>query len=288
MQASSFGLYEVLQANGKGHTKFRRIKTLAGTATPDVLELDGYYALHLGSTSTAAGHEELEIRFPKGEHVYLFPRLVDKRWTVATPSAGIDVAPNNGLVHATYRISFNQTLQPVEAYERVQTCIFHKLHNDECSVASLSRDLDDPLNSPPAALSPTATEQEQKMFFAQHVALETAYLLDRDLPLKTIEPFLQADFFHQQISAVRALAASKSSARNARMVSFIKDSSRLPMAQAMVVVMAKEIGDKTLIAELKALAPGASEADSRLPLNIMDPRIGTDFPASVKEALEAL
>src|SRR5262249_45154393 len=104
-QASTFGLYEVLQGDGRD-AKLHKLRTIAGASTPDVIELDGYYGLQLGSFS--AGHDELEIALHKGSHVYLLPKQVGERWQTATPTAGIAIAPPGSPVHTTYRISFHQ------------------------------------------------------------------------------------------------------------------------------------------------------------------------------------
>lgn len=284
--ADSLVLVEVLSVKG-GVAHVRALKQLAGEATPAEFDVAVIDALELTSTNSAS-HDEHEIGLIAGSKAYLLPKHDKQAWTLLTPTAGIDQVQPGDAVAATYRISAHQALQGTADYELVQSCVFRQLHGGQCDVTTLQAQLDKPLRANPAALSEDATQKEQDMFFRQHVALESAYLLKRSLPLKELEPFLQSGFFHTQISAVRALAASQDQGRNARLVEFIKDESRLPVAQAIAVVMAKELGDQALIAEIKTLAPKASDADSHLPIALMDPRIGTAFPPSVKAAIEEL
>lgn len=284
-KADSFGLFEVVSTDGlKAH--LRTLKTLAGQATPSELNLSVDPAMRYTSIFE---DERGEFDFRVGQKVYLLPEHGKQGWMVLTPSAGIAPVRDDGRnVAATYRISVHQTLQSIDDYEKVQRCIFQHLHGGNCDESALRVQLDEPLAQPPGSLSENARPEQQALFFRQHVALESAYLLERDVPLATLEPFLRADFFHTQLSAVRALAASHDPQRNARLLAFIKDPTRLPMAQAMAVLMAKEIGDKKLIAELKSWAPKASTAESSLPIAIMDPRVGTAFPSSVRAAIEEL
>lgn len=281
--ASSFGLYEVIEVKGS-HAKLRTIKTLAGMPTPAEFEIDGDYALVY--TSGNPDHEH-DLAMQAGGKAYLLPKLVGKKWKLPTPSSGIDsLQPNGENVAATYRISFHQTLQPADAYERVQICLFKKLHGGDCDTSKLSADLLDPLKQKPASLSESATEADQTLFFRQHVALESSYLLDEPLPLTTIEPFLQSGFFHQQISAVRALSIARDAERDARIVAFIKDDSRTGVARAMAIFLAYQDKNQVVLTALKGYQPKNPKEETYLPLNIMDPRVGTAFPGTLEDALK--
>lgn len=282
-QADSFGLFELV--DDKRGTALKRIRILAGVTTPDIFVLSGYYQPGYFNSSDHEDHFGLEA----GERAYLMLKQDGARWLLATPTAGVDVLREDAFVAATYRISFNQALQHPDAYERVQACVFRRLHRETCDVALLESDLDTPLHEKAAALSETATAEEQDLFFRQHVALETAYLLNRDLPLALLEPFLKSDFFHTQLSGVRALAANQDPHRDARLLEFIRDDSRTPVARVMAVRMAQESGHAALLDQIRAYGPQASEEESHLPVgSIMDPRIGTAYPSSLKQAIEML
>ncbi len=281
-QADSFGLFELVESDGHG-AKLKHIKTLAGATPPDTFPLSGYYRPGYFDS------DDHELGLGKGERAYLLLKRNGEDWQLATPTAGIDVLRGDGFVAATYRISFHQTLQRPDAYERVETCIFLHLHKETCDVGKLANELDAPLREKAAALSETATVEEQELFFRQHVALEAAYLLGRDLPLNTLEPFLKSDFFHTQISGVRAMASNRDPKRDARLLDFIRDDSRTPVARVMAVLTAQEFGSAALLDDIRAYAPLASEEESSLPIgSIMDPRIGTAYPPSLKQAIESL
>lgn len=282
-QADSFGLFELV--DDKHGTALKRIRVLAGVATPDTFALSGYYQPGYFNS----GDHEDHFGLKEGQRAYLMLKQEGERWLLATPTAGVDLLREDAFVAATYRISFHQTLQRPDAYERVQACVFRSLHRETCDVAILASDLDAPLREKAAVLSETATAEEQDLFFRQHVALETAYLLNRNLSLALLEPFLKSDFFHVQLSGVRALAANQDPNRDARLLEFIRDDSRTPVARVMAVRMAQELGHAALLDQIRAYGPQASEDESHLPIgSIMDPRIGTAYPSSLKQAIEML
>lgn len=279
--SDTFGLFEVVAIDRSG-IELKRLKHLAGVATPETIVLSGYHAPHYVDDGDPLGVEV-------GGRAYFMLKREGERWLAATPTAGVDPLFEDGSVAATYRISFHQALQPADAYERVQTCVFRVAHDESCDLSALAADLDAPLDAPAAALSATATDEEQAMFFRQHVALETAYLLRRDLSLKRLEPFLANGFFHTQIAAVRALSVSRDPGRNARLLAFVRDDTRTPVARVMAVLMAQEIADEALLSDIRAYGPKASEKDASLPIgSIMDPRVGTRYPGSLKDAISAL
>lgn len=285
-KADSFGLYEIKSVSGRKAT-VHTVRMLAGTPTPDVFVIDGYYDLKL--TSSSGGHDdELGIGLEPGTRAYLWPKHTAKGWQLPTPMAGISAEMPPQQVAATYRASFHQAVQSAAAFERVQTCIFKKLHGGACDVAPLAEDLAAPLKLAPASLSERSSEADQKLFFRQHVALESAYLLKRPLPLATIEPFLKNDFFHQQISAVRALSVSNDPGRDERIVRFVKDDTRIGCARAMAIMLAIEQRNEAVMAKLRSYKPVDPETETILPINIMDPRIGTTFPDTLGKALAEL
>lgn len=284
-QADTLGLYEVVQVDAKKLT-LRRIRTLAGEQTPDQLVVDGLYRLPHHEDTAGHGLDESMAFVEAGEQSYLLLKRVDGHWQLPTPSSGFATLIAEGRVAATYRASFHQAVQDADDYERVQACLFRALHDGECDVATLAAELDAPLAETPGGLN--GTEADAERFFRQHVALESAALLKRSLPLSTLEPFLQDAGYHTQLSAVRALVVNAEPGRNARLLAFIQDPERDVSARAMGVQLAAGLGDAALIAALKAYGPEAPEDEAALAMDIMDPRIGTRFPASVKAAIEAL
>ncbi|WP_257388387.1 hypothetical protein [Tahibacter caeni] len=276
--ADSLGLFEVLERGG-GRATVRTIKTLAGTPTPRQFTVDSAFS----AAARGRHDEELGLALRKGSRVYLWLDGDAKQWQLPTPTAGIAGVMPDGNVAATYRISPHQAVQAADAYERVQTCVFRHLHGEGCDTAALAADLDAPLQEDAAALSETATPAEQARFFRQHVALESAFLLQRPVPLARLEPFLRRDFFHTQISAVRALAVSDEAGRDARWIAFIKDDARDPAARAMALFLARERKAEAVLGGIEGYAPADPKAECAL-VPIMDPRIGTRFPGTLGAA----
>jgi hypothetical protein len=282
-QADTLGLYEVTAIDAD-RIELRRLKTLAGAQTPDRVQVDGLYLLPDAHRHHNHGQDERLAWLQKGERAYLLLKRVGKGWQLPTPSAGSAGFMEDGRVAATYRASFHQAIQAADAYERVQSCLFLALHDGECDVAALSQDLDKPLREEPAGLGGEGTER----FFRQHVALESAALLGRSIPLATLEPFLMLDDYHVQLSAVRALAANTEPGRNARLLEFVQDDSRQIAARVMAVRMAADLEDTELHSALKAYGPKAPQDEAGLAMSIMDPRVGTRFPPTLKAAISEL
>lgn len=282
-QADTLGLYEVAAIDAD-RIELRRIKTLAGVQTPDRVQVDGLYLMPDAHRHHDHGQDERLAWLQKGERAYLLLKRVGKSWQLPTPSAGSAGFMEDGRVAATYRASFHQAIQAADAYERVQSCLFLVLHDGECNVAALSQDLDAPLREEPAGLGGEGTER----FFRQHVALESAALLGRSIPLATLEPFLMLDDYHVQLSAVRALAVNAEPGRNARLLEFVQDDSREMAARVMAVRIVADLADPELLSALRAYAPKAPQDKAGLAMSIMDPRVGTRFPPTLKDAISEL
>jgi hypothetical protein len=289
--SDTLGLFEIVALDHEA-ARLKTIRTLAGEGTPAEIEVDAHAYWRLQFTSlfrdeSGKIHDEFAPDLPEGHRAYLLLKRHGRRWQLATPTAGVAGILDDGTVAATYRISVEKTIQDAKAYEHVQACLFRASHGDRCPRDSLATYLVDPLSEPAAGLGPEATPGEVQRFFRQHVALESAYLLDASLPLALLEPFLAHAFFHTQVSAVRALKASHDPGRDDRLVTFIADPSREANARVTAVLMAKEIANSALTSRIKALKV-VDENEAGLPMGIMDPRIGTSFPDSVQNAIESL
>jgi hypothetical protein len=137
-------------------------------------------------------------------------------------------------------------------------------------------------------MSANASPEQVDQFYKHHIALETAYLTGYVIDRETLSKFLKDSVAHTQISAVRALRAADSKERNAMLMSFMTDDSRNILARVVAVQMIREAGAKELKDQIVAYVPKASSTEVGLGIQIMDPRIGTRFPDSLKAALEEL
>jgi hypothetical protein len=290
-KSDAFGLYEVVSTSPT-KVVFKEVRHLAGIQTGPNVELTGYYSREVMSSSIVNGvrTDESSLRFKgPGTRYYLFLKKASSgtTWTMASPTSGFaEVQPGDKVV-STFRISVHQALVDSGIYELSQTCIFRKLHGQECS-PDVSSFIQTQLAGAPAAMSNNASAEQADLFFKQHAALETAYLTGHAIDRETLSKFLKDSVFHTQISAVRALRALDPKERNAMLMSFVTDDSRNILARVVAVQMIRETGARELKDQLVAYAPKAPSTEVGLGIAIMDPRIGTRFPSSLKSALEEL
>jgi hypothetical protein len=290
-KAEAFGLYEVVSSS-PGKVVLKAIRHLAGAQTGPDAVIDGFYARELMSSSSVNGRadDESTLRLrDAGTRYYLFLKKASSgsTWRIASPTSGFAEVRPDGKVVATFRISIHQALVDSATYELTQTCIYRKLHGEECS-ADVYKYIQTELSAEPAAMAADASAEQADRFFKQHAALETAYLTGYAVDRDTLSKFLKDSVFHTQISAVRALRASDSRERNATLMAFVADDSRNLLARVVAVQMMRESGARELKDQITAYIPKASSAEVGLGMNIMDPRIGTTFPESLKGALQEL
>lgn len=273
--ATALGLYEVLSSDARSVT-LKRIKQLAGEDTGDKVKVDSFYALALTSLSG----DGPELRFRPGLRAYFYLKRTAGAWAIATPSAGWAPVQSNGMVAATYRFSAHQALVEAPLYELTQRCVFIAVHKQGKCDTQVSDFISAELAKPPEALD----GENVNGFFRQHVALETAYILNYPLGAKTIEPFLSKPDMHVQISAVRALAASQLPGKAERLMRFVEDDRADMTARIMATLMLREIGAHAMKQRLLEYSKKAPKLESGLGIAIMDPRIGTAYPQTIAEA----
>lgn len=280
--SETFGLYEV-EGNSGSALKLKLVKNLAGEKTQKRIEVSKYYLFEWASQASEAGDHPFQYK--KGQKIYAFLKREGKRYSVATPTAGIDDLMKDGSVAATYRHSLHRAKASAKDYEILQTCIFNHLHSLKCSSEAIDI-VNSALKEPVGILSETASTEEADRFFRQHGALEASYLISLNHPIETIQPFLDSEFFHVQTSAVRALWASDIADRESRLVSFAKSSKKDGMARVMAIILLKDSHSRITVKALQEFVENAPEDEVYLGGGIMDPRIGTWYPGSVKAAVE--
>lgn len=264
----------------------RVLGVLAGESLPERVRIASPAKMPLTS---ASGHREaLTPWIALGRRHFVLLARDGKVWRLQSPSAGADDVMPGGQVAATYRISFTKAAQSESEYRRLQPCVFNVVKGRPCDVEALSDLLVTPLQEPASGLGPDVSADEGPRFFKQHAALESSYLLRQPLTLERVEPFLGHGFFHTQISAVRALAVINDVRATERLERFVRDGSRTGVARSMAVVMLAERGEVETIKRLQSEVDDVADidAESELPIqSIMDPRIGTWFPGTVRDAI---
>ena len=261
------------------------LASLAGEKTAEKVVVDGFYALDLRSMT--AGHGP-ELRFKAGFEGYFFLKKAKDRdaHLLATPTAGYAAIGRDGVV-ATYRHSCHMALVETSFYEKTQVAIFEHLHGRPHDKDVIRKLFDDLLKQPPQELVGGDAEK-MAAFFRQHVALECFYHFGEEKDYPRLEPFLKAASQHVQISAVRALSRIDTRESRARLLEFLKAPGRDAFAKAMAVWGLRRLAAREAAPEMEKYMADGPEEKCGFALNIMDPRIGTKFPPSVKDALREL
>lgn len=260
--------------------KIEIIKSFDDNPLSGIITLDGFFLLDLCSMSGGHGPE---FSFEEGEEGYFFMKKgKNGNYQIPTPSSGFDRI-KDGKVYATYRHTYHQALVPIEDYELTYKEIWSKYHSDTFESARIIEYMEENLTKAPAGFE----EDEIDLFFKQHVALETAYLLEIELDIETLKKFANSDNFHSQVSALRAFNLLKSEAATTCLLEYIQDEENDNFTKVIAIWSLWKIGDKDIHDQLSELKSELSEEDSGFGGNIMDPRVCTHFP-SPKDAIVEL
>ncbi len=281
-ESDSFGLYTIVKNSGDS-LKLKLVKNISGEKTSSEITVSSFYDFKIASSSS--GHKEPIFFYKPGQKVYFFLKKSGNEFQVASPTAGNDEILENGNVAASFRISMHKTEIDTKTYEAAQSCFFLYLHNENCTIDVVNEIIEKPLKERVGELSQQATQEDADLFFRQHVALESSYIINQQNSYESLKPFLNSKFFHVQISAVRALSVINSEAKNHQLIEFITKSEASDIAKIMAIVMLNEVNFQGGIEELKNYLPFASKEDVSLVSNIMDPRVSTNYPESVQAAI---
>ena len=282
-RAESFVKVRITEAT-PGSCKAELLKSLGGATVPKEFELSGYSLLTV--TSSSGDTDELRLPFRQNEIYYLLLVKNPKsdRYQIPTPTAGW-ARLKDGTVTATYRHSYHQALVPEDVYEPTMQAIFNGLHGQPYDREFVTKFVRAQLSGPVADLA--QDETINKKFFLQHVALETFYFLKQGAELSQLLPFLESKTIHAQISACRAVSAIDSAAARETLMKFIEGKG-FGFAKVMCVWGLKRLNAKEMTQRLKSFVSDGEDNKTGFGGNIMDPRVGTYFPGSVKGAIQQL
>jgi hypothetical protein len=192
---------------------------------------------------------------------------------------------NQGNVAATYRHSYHKALVPEDIYEQTMQAIFNGIKGRPYNVEATVAFVRSQLSMSVASLG--NDEGMNKRFFLQHVALEVFYFLGKGAELAQLIPFVQSDSYHVQISACRAVSAVDSPASREVLMKFIEGKGD-GFAKVMCVWGLKRLNAREMIPRLRTFLKSGEEQETGFGGDIMDPRVGTYFPDSVKASIRAL
>lgn len=284
--ARSFVRGEVLSCDAREGLEIRVSKQLAGEKLAETLRVNGFSLLHL--TSASAGHGP-EFRFDKGAEYYFFlsPNRKKEGYTIPTPTTGFAYVSPRG-VHATYTHSYYQALVDEDLYEATMTAIFQISHGEKADVKAMMEIVDEKLKKAPKGVPGRGAKPEDvTCFFEQHVALEVFAWFGTEDRVALLEPFLSFDDRFVQISAVRALGHLDTMDARERMMAFLEGENH-GFARVLATWALHKYDAREFLARLKRFYPSAPTGETGFGGNIMDPRVGTRFPGSVKIAVAEL
>lgn len=236
-----------------------------------VITIDNFFLLDLCSMSGGHGPE---FRFEVGIEGYFFLKEgKNGNYQIPTPTSGFDLL-DEGNVHATYRHSYHKALLPVEIYELTYTEIWNKYHSDSFDSKKVESYINEQLKLAPAGFN----EDEINVFFKQHAALETAYLLGIEIDFEVLIKFSEFDNFHSRISAIRAMYNVENEKAIKYLLEYIIDKEKEEFSQVIAIWTLWKMEDSKVQKRLKAMVKNLSEEETGFGGNIMDPRVCTHFP----------
>jgi hypothetical protein len=275
-------------SSGERRFSARRLKQLAGVDIPEKFEVVGFSMLEIKSTSGESG--ETALRFNPELDYYLFLKRADKpgEFHIATPTSGWAKILSDGNVNTTYRHSYHQALVPSDIYEPTMTAIFKTLHHQTADTNFVGRYIRDRLSRKPALISKSdGKDDTANEFFAQHVALECFRYFGTETELPKLSPFLTASDGHVQISAVCAVAGVNSPKVPAILMDFVEgDHDGFAKVVALDGLAAHDA--RSFLPRVKKFIQDGKDEETGWGGNIMDPRVGSYFPESVKAAARNL
>ncbi len=284
-EADSFVKAQVLKNEDGKKLTLKLLKQIAGESVQAEFIVDGFFALRLSSVSGGHGPG---FGLKPGNTYFLFLKKgkTGQTWMLPTPTSGDAELKENEVV-ATYRHSYHKALVSAELYEPSLAAIFQYLHSKPYDTKYIDQVIQAQLSLPPQNIADDNTPEQNKRFFEQHVALECFYYFGAGKDPAMLEPFLRSEGYHVQISAIRALSAINTDSAKKRLLEFIKGNGN-GFAKVMAVWGLKRLDAKAYLPELKEYANKASEEETGFGGSIMDPRVATHFPGSVKAAIQEL
>ena len=261
------------------------LEFFGGVKTPEQIELEGFSQLRVMSTSSHS--HELRLPFHVGQIYYVFIKKSEKTNTfqIPTPTSGW-AKIEGGNVHATYRHSYHQALVPPDIYERTMQAVFKGIKGQQYDEVFMNRFIKEQLTQPVALLSNDDPAMMSR-FFLQHVALESFYHLGKGADLSLLVPFVNSGNYHVEISGCRAVSKINSKESKEVLMKFI-ESKGSGFSKVMAVWGLQRMNAREMIPRLDAFVKTGIDQETGFGGSIMDPRIGTMFPDSVKEAIKYL
>lgn len=271
-KAEYFVLAEVINNDESIGAEVEIIKSFDNQKLDGKILINGFSLLNMTSSS---GHG-VHLEFEKGQKVYLLlTKRKDGNFAIPTPSSGFAVLDENKNVYAVYRHSYHMALVPQDVYEKTYTEIWNYFKTGKFEKNNLIPFINDNIEKKPHGFE----KEEISTFFLQHVALETAYLLDISIELNKLKKFVESDFFHSRVSALQLLSNSTSKETKEYLFNFISTEKEKDFEKVIAIWSLAKIGGKEYKDRMLSIADKISDEETGFGGNIMDPRVGTSFPS---------
>jgi len=287
-ESDTFAKIKVISTDEQKGVKAVLIKNLAGEKLTSEIVINNFYFMNL----TTLNHEHLPgFYFKESKDYYVFLKQGDDgNYMLPTPTSGwADMDSIN--VFATYRHSYSKAIVPIDMYENSMTAKFNRVKNLKYDKIYIDNLINTYLNIEPS--SPVGSDMSSvaaRNFFLQHVALEcvyyfgdTTYIMYYDKLLK----FINFDFYHTQVSAIRALSSINTKESRKSIFEFLKGKGD-NFSKVIAVWSLEKMNATECKNELAEYFKNASTEEVYFDTDIMDPRVGTYFPKSVKNAVQIL
>lgn len=236
------------------------------------INIDGFFLLDICSSSGSHGPE---LNFELNEESYFFLKKGEKgNYKLPTPTSGADRIVE-GKVFSTFRHSYHQAALDPEVYEIAYNAIWKYYNN----ISFENKEINDFINESLKLTPANFNEDEIDLFFIQHAALETAYLLEIDLDIEIVTKFIESGNFHLQISGLRAMGIISTDKSYEYLIEYVKNEEVNNFNKVIAIWSIWEFGSSKEKRNLWKLKNMMSDDEIGFESNLMDSRICTYFPS---------
>lgn len=277
-KAEYFVLANVIKTDSLG-VQIEVLENFGQNKTESKILINGFSLLELTSSSNHGVHFDFKV----GEKLYfLLTKRKDGNYAIPTPTSGFALLNDENNVYATYRHSYHQALIPKDIYEMTYRSIWNYYHNLEYDKDAIFKFVNEQVVKNPAGFG----DNEISIFFLQHAALETAYLLNIPIKFDRLLKFANSNNFHAKVSAVQLMSLLNDKQTKDFLFEFIQRKNDDNFEKVIAIRSLKKIGGKVYNDKLLRIIKDLSDKETGFGGNIMDPRVGTSFPSprqAVKE-----
>jgi len=270
--ADYFVLAKVLSNVDSVGTEIEVIKYFGNQKLEGRLLINGFSLLKMTSSSGQGVH----LDFEKDQTLYfLLNKRKDGHYAIATPTSGYAFLDSDKNVYATYRHSYHQALISQDIYEKTYTEIWNYYKTGKFDNDKILPFINEYIGKSPAGFG----EDEISIFFLQHAAMETAYLLDMQIELERLKKFVESDNFHSRVSALQLLGNLETESVKDYLFGFILNEQNGNFEKVIAIWSLNRIGGEVYKKKLLDIVDKLSDEDTGFGGNLMDPRVGTHFPS---------